>query len=122
MNMVGHPKHIAKALAVGVDIICAQAGEGGGHTGDVPFSVSFHSIVLYLDVFFETRREGRLLITSERLDSDSSMPRRAEGQDLTLDRETSPTHRRWSYLRRKRTRRFTRLWCRGRLGRDTFRC
>jgi NAD(P)H-dependent flavin oxidoreductase YrpB (nitropropane dioxygenase family) len=38
--MVGHPKHIAKALAVGVDIICAQAGEGGGHTGDIPFSVS----------------------------------------------------------------------------------
>lgn len=37
--MVGHPKHVAKALAVGVDIICAQGGEGGGHTGDVPFSI-----------------------------------------------------------------------------------
>jgi NAD(P)H-dependent flavin oxidoreductase YrpB (nitropropane dioxygenase family) len=35
MNMVGHPKHVAKALAVGVDLICAQGGEGGGHTGDV---------------------------------------------------------------------------------------
>ena len=23
----------------GVDIICAQAGEGGGHTGDTPFTV-----------------------------------------------------------------------------------
>ncbi|KAJ7260783.1 hypothetical protein C8J57DRAFT_1636936, partial [Mycena rebaudengoi] len=34
--MVGHPKHVAKALAAGVDIICAQAGEGGGHTGDIP--------------------------------------------------------------------------------------
>ncbi|KIJ45035.1 hypothetical protein M422DRAFT_29888 [Sphaerobolus stellatus SS14] len=39
MNMVGHPKHVAKALAQGVDIICAQGGEGGGHTGDTPFSV-----------------------------------------------------------------------------------
>ncbi|KAJ7876487.1 2-nitropropane dioxygenase [Mycena olivaceomarginata] len=39
MNMVGHPKHVAKALAVGVDLICAQAGEGGGHTGDIPASV-----------------------------------------------------------------------------------
>jgi len=39
MNMVGHPKHVAKALAQGVDIICAQAGEGGGHTGDVPASI-----------------------------------------------------------------------------------
>jgi hypothetical protein len=34
MNMIGHPKHVQKALDVGVDIICAQGGEGGGHTGD----------------------------------------------------------------------------------------
>lgn len=26
-------------LIAGVDIICAQGGEGGGHTGDTPFSV-----------------------------------------------------------------------------------
>jgi len=39
MNMVGHPKHVKKALDQGVDIICAQAGEGGGHTGDVPASI-----------------------------------------------------------------------------------
>ncbi|KAF7308972.1 NMO domain-containing protein [Mycena kentingensis (nom. inval.)] len=39
MNMVGHPKHCAKALEVGVDLICAQAGEGGGHTGDIPASI-----------------------------------------------------------------------------------
>lgn len=25
--------------AAGVDLICAQGGEGGGHTGDVPTSV-----------------------------------------------------------------------------------
>ncbi|KAJ7105489.1 2-nitropropane dioxygenase [Mycena crocata] len=39
MNMVGHPKHVPKALEAGVDIICAQAGEGGGHTGDIPASI-----------------------------------------------------------------------------------
>ncbi|KAL8279822.1 hypothetical protein RQP46_007672 [Phenoliferia psychrophenolica] len=39
MNMVGAPKHVKKALAQGCDIICAQGGEGGGHTGDVPTSV-----------------------------------------------------------------------------------
>ncbi|TFY56454.1 hypothetical protein EVJ58_g7631, partial [Rhodofomes roseus] len=39
MNMVGHPKHVARALSVGVDLICAQGGEGGGHTGDVPCSL-----------------------------------------------------------------------------------
>lgn len=37
--MVGHPKHVAKALESGVDLICAQAGEGGGHTGDIPASI-----------------------------------------------------------------------------------
>eukprot|EP01124_Arcella_intermedia_P014012 TRINITY_DN203_c0_g1_i1.p1 TRINITY_DN203_c0_g1~~TRINITY_DN203_c0_g1_i1.p1 ORF type:complete len:360 (-),score=62.37 TRINITY_DN203_c0_g1_i1:45-1016(-) len=39
MNMVGAPKHIPKALEVGVDLICAQGGEGGGHTGDVATSI-----------------------------------------------------------------------------------
>ncbi|KAJ5599557.1 hypothetical protein N7450_000624 [Penicillium hetheringtonii] len=39
MNMIGHPKHVQKCLDVGVDIICAQGGEGGGHTGDVPTTI-----------------------------------------------------------------------------------
>ncbi|KAI1447642.1 NPD-domain-containing protein [Annulohypoxylon stygium] len=39
MNMVGHPKHVQKALDIGCDIICAQGGEGGGHTGHVPTTV-----------------------------------------------------------------------------------
>lgn len=39
MNMVGAPKHAEKALKLGVDMVCAQGGEGGGHTGDIPFSV-----------------------------------------------------------------------------------
>ncbi|KAL3475757.1 2-nitropropane dioxygenase [Aspergillus californicus] len=39
MNMIGHPKHVQKAIDVGADIICAQGGEGGGHTGDVPTTV-----------------------------------------------------------------------------------
>ncbi|KAI7765858.1 hypothetical protein LZL87_000971 [Fusarium oxysporum] len=39
MNMVGHPKHATKALDLGVDMVCAQGGEGGGHTGDVANSI-----------------------------------------------------------------------------------
>ena len=39
MNMIGAPKHVKKAVDAGVDIICAQGGEGGGHTGEVPTSV-----------------------------------------------------------------------------------
>ncbi|KAK8035435.1 hypothetical protein PG993_010430 [Apiospora rasikravindrae] len=39
MNMVGHPKHVHKACQAGADIICAQGGEAGGHTGDIPTSI-----------------------------------------------------------------------------------
>ena len=38
-KMVGHPKHVEKALDAGCDLICAQAGEGGGHTGDIPATI-----------------------------------------------------------------------------------
>ncbi|KAF2659282.1 2-nitropropane dioxygenase [Lophiostoma macrostomum CBS 122681] len=39
MNMVGHPKHVHKACQAGADLICAQGGEAGGHTGDIPTSI-----------------------------------------------------------------------------------
>lgn len=38
-NMIGHPKHVHKACQAGADIIIAQGGEGGGHTGDIATSV-----------------------------------------------------------------------------------
>jgi len=45
MNMIGHPKHVKKCLEVGADLICAQGGEGGGHTGDVPTTVLIPTVV-----------------------------------------------------------------------------
>eukprot|EP00658_Telonema_sp_P-2_P032652 TRINITY_DN24125_c0_g1_i2.p1 TRINITY_DN24125_c0_g1~~TRINITY_DN24125_c0_g1_i2.p1 ORF type:complete len:372 (+),score=109.87 TRINITY_DN24125_c0_g1_i2:147-1262(+) len=45
MNMIGHPKHVDKALAAGVDIICAQGSEAGGHTGDIATTVLIPSVV-----------------------------------------------------------------------------
>ncbi|KAH0404235.1 NPD-domain-containing protein, partial [Aureobasidium melanogenum] len=45
MNMIGHPKHVKKCLEIGVDMICAQGGEGGGHTGDVPTTVLIPTVV-----------------------------------------------------------------------------
>ncbi|KAI7543238.1 2-nitropropane dioxygenase [Hortaea werneckii] len=45
MNMVGHPKHAHKALQAGVDIVCAQGGEGGGHTGDIATSILIPAVV-----------------------------------------------------------------------------
>eukprot|EP01116_Phalansterium_solitarium_P003253 TRINITY_DN1400_c0_g2_i1.p1 TRINITY_DN1400_c0_g2~~TRINITY_DN1400_c0_g2_i1.p1 ORF type:complete len:390 (+),score=129.18 TRINITY_DN1400_c0_g2_i1:42-1172(+) len=45
MNMIGAPKHVKKALDAGVDIICAQGGEGGGHTGDVATTVLIPAVV-----------------------------------------------------------------------------
>ncbi|KAH0349091.1 2-nitropropane dioxygenase, partial [Aureobasidium melanogenum] len=45
MNMVGHPKHAVKALEAGVDCVCAQGGEGGGHTGDIPGNILIPAVV-----------------------------------------------------------------------------
>ncbi|EJT74667.1 oxidoreductase 2-nitropropane dioxygenase [Gaeumannomyces tritici R3-111a-1] len=45
MNMIGHPKHVAKCVALGVDIIVAQGSEGGGHTGNVPTTVLIPAVV-----------------------------------------------------------------------------
>jgi len=44
-NMVGRPKHAAKALAVGADIIIAQGYEAGGHTGEIATSVLIPQVV-----------------------------------------------------------------------------
>ncbi|KAJ3212031.1 hypothetical protein HK099_007816 [Clydaea vesicula] len=45
MNMIGAPKHAKKAIEAGCDIVCAQGGEGGGHTGDVPTSILIPAVV-----------------------------------------------------------------------------
>ncbi|KDN52461.1 2-nitropropane dioxygenase [Tilletiaria anomala UBC 951] len=46
MNIVGHPKHVTKALeGAGVDMICCQGGEAGGHTGDIPSSILIPRVV-----------------------------------------------------------------------------
>merc|ERR1712232_213023 len=45
MNMIGAVKHATKALEAGCDIICAQGGEGGGHTGDTPTSILLPKVV-----------------------------------------------------------------------------
>ena len=45
MNMIGHPKHAVKALEQGADIICAQGGEGGGHTGEIATSILVPKVV-----------------------------------------------------------------------------
>ena len=39
MNMVGHPRHAEKAFEAGADLVCAQGGEGGGHTGEIPMHI-----------------------------------------------------------------------------------
>jgi NAD(P)H-dependent flavin oxidoreductase YrpB (nitropropane dioxygenase family) len=45
MNMVGHPKHAVKALDLGVDMVCAQGTEAGGHTGEIASSVLIPAVV-----------------------------------------------------------------------------
>lgn len=45
MNMIGSVKHVKKCLDAGVDLICAQGTEGGGHTGAVATSVLIPQVV-----------------------------------------------------------------------------
>jgi len=45
INMIGDVKHVDKALQSGVDIICAQGGEGGGHTGEIATSILLPKVV-----------------------------------------------------------------------------
>lgn len=44
MNMIGHPKHVAKCVEAGVDILGAQGSEGGGHTGNIPTGILVTSV------------------------------------------------------------------------------
>ncbi|KAJ0423299.1 2-nitropropane dioxygenase [Aspergillus carlsbadensis] len=44
MNMIGHPKHVAKCIEAGVDILGAQGSEGGGHTGNIPTGILVTSV------------------------------------------------------------------------------
>ena len=39
MPTVGARRHAEKMASIGVDLIIAQGGEGGGHTGDIPTSL-----------------------------------------------------------------------------------
>lgn len=57
MNLVGHPKHVAKGCATGADIICAQGSEAGGHTGEIPTRCVYHP--RHLRFFQEPHHQGR---------------------------------------------------------------
>jgi NAD(P)H-dependent flavin oxidoreductase YrpB (nitropropane dioxygenase family) len=45
MKMVGSPKHVKYCIAAGVDIICAQGTEAGGHTGSISTLVLLPQVV-----------------------------------------------------------------------------
>jgi NAD(P)H-dependent flavin oxidoreductase YrpB (nitropropane dioxygenase family) len=45
MPTVGARRHAEKVVAIGVDIIIAQGGEGGGHTGSIPTSLLLPQVV-----------------------------------------------------------------------------
>lgn len=48
MNMVGAPRHAQKAFEAGVDLVCAQGGEGGGHTGRSFFPFPQNLILVHI--------------------------------------------------------------------------
>jgi NAD(P)H-dependent flavin oxidoreductase YrpB (nitropropane dioxygenase family) len=47
---VGAPRHAAKAVELGADVIVCQGGEGGGHTGTFPTSLLLPQVVDAVDV------------------------------------------------------------------------
>lgn len=59
MNMVGHPKHAKKALDLGVDIVCPQGTEGGGHTGSIGTSILVPAVVDVANQYRPTALNGR---------------------------------------------------------------
>ncbi|KAL8787842.1 MAG: hypothetical protein Q9213_002029 [Squamulea squamosa] len=59
MNMVGAVKHAVKAFEAGCDIVCAQGGEGGGHTGDVSGNILVPACVDVARRYKPAMLEGR---------------------------------------------------------------
>lgn len=45
MPTVGLPKHAAKAVELGADVVTVQGGEGGGHTGAVPTTLLVPQVI-----------------------------------------------------------------------------
>jgi NAD(P)H-dependent flavin oxidoreductase YrpB (nitropropane dioxygenase family) len=64
---VGAARHAEKAVQLGADIIIAQGGEGGGHTGTVPTSLLVPQVVDAVDVPVVAAggfRDGRGLVAA----------------------------------------------------------
>ncbi|MDE3075398.1 MAG: nitronate monooxygenase [Chloroflexota bacterium] len=50
MPTIGARRHAQKAVQLGADVLIAQGGEGGGHTGSVPTSLLLPQVVNAVDV------------------------------------------------------------------------
>ena len=64
---VGAARHAEKAVELGADIVIAQGGEGGGHTGSVPTSLLLPQVVDLVDVPVVAAggfRDGRGLVAA----------------------------------------------------------
>jgi nitronate monooxygenase len=64
---VGAARHAEKAVQLGADVIIAQGGEGGGHTGSIPTSLLVPQVVDTVDVPVVAAggfRDGRGLVAA----------------------------------------------------------
>ena len=64
---VGQARHAEKAVQLGADIVVAQGGEGGGHTGTVPTSILLPQVIDAVEVPVVAAggfRDGRGLVAA----------------------------------------------------------
>lgn len=67
MPTIGAVRHATKAVELGADVLIAQGGEGGGHTGPVPTSLLLPQVVDAVDVPVVAAggfRDGRGLVAA----------------------------------------------------------
>jgi nitronate monooxygenase len=67
VTTVGAARHAEKAVQLGADVLIAQGGEGGGHTGSVPSSILLPQITDAVDVVVVGAggfRDGRGLVAA----------------------------------------------------------
>lgn len=109
----GAAKHCKKALDVGMDLICCQGGEGGGHTGDSSSSAFSPRSSPFADF---------PISSSPHLHPHSGLRCCRQGSQVPSHWQAGRSRWSWRNSQRRRTRCCSLLRCFRRLGRHEVHC